>query len=60
MMQNTEHFTLPYFDFIDYVIQNPVIAQPVFGLLKILKCSFIKIDVHWKDALLMYSNIENG
>ena len=29
MMQHKKLFNLPYFDFIDYVIQNPYIASPV-------------------------------
>jgi hypothetical protein len=51
---------LLYFDFIDYIILNPVIASPVSGFLKIMKNSVIYLDVSWKNALLNYSNLENG
>ena len=60
MMQQKQFFTLPYFNFIDYIIQNPIIAPPIFGLLEILKHSSIELDLPWKDALLKYSNVENG
>ena len=51
-----DHYSLEYFDFIDYIIANANIAgAQVEGFTLLIKSKFVVPDQHWKELFYKYS-----
>ena len=55
------HYSLEFFDFIDYINANANIAgAQVEGFTLLIKSRFVVPDQNWKELFYKYSQIENG